>query len=329
MSRLRECANGRLRAVKMDVFPNIADKSPENFPSWKFAYLEIDYDPEIGAVWMLYKASAPHHFPLRMFEEIVELREALLRLCASSLSERWPVRYFAIGSRRAGVFSLGGDLAAFAAAARDGEHEMLRAHATICVDIMHSLDGGFGLPIVTLSAVNGQCLGGGLEGALVTDFLIAERDAKLGLPEIAFNTFPGMGAVSLLTRRAGPALAQKIISGGSIYSGQEMFDLGVVDVLAPNYEAQETASAWMRAGGEERWLRRRALAEARRKCFPMPREELREVVDLWVDCVKALTDQDLRHMDRLIAAQHRLSLGAQRRANKDSPGEPAIQNAGS
>jgi len=74
----------------------------------------------------------------------------IARLCVSKHGERWPIRYFAIGSKRPGIFSLGGDLAAFAVAVRNGEHEVLRAHANVCVDIMHSLDVGFDLPIVTL-----------------------------------------------------------------------------------------------------------------------------------------------------------------------------------
>ncbi|MGA8170233.1 MAG: crotonase/enoyl-CoA hydratase family protein [Methylocystis sp.] len=291
----------------MNIRAAVAPRAPETFPIGDFKFLEVVYDSEVQAVWMNYKASAPHHFPLEMFDEIVKVRESLRGLWKSADGDHWPIRYFAIGSKRPDVFSLGGDLAAFAEAVRNGEHEMLRAHANICVDIMHSLDAGFDLPIVTLSAVNGLCLGGGFEGALVTDFLIVERDAKLGLPEIGFNTFPGMGAVSLLTRRAEPALAERIISSGAIYSGQEMFDLGIVDILSPEGQARETATAWMREGGENRWRKRRALAEARRRCFGMPREELRYIVDLWVDCVKALGERDLRHMDRLVAAQKRLS----------------------
>jgi DSF synthase len=308
----------------MNIGTTIIPKDPHEFPYWDFAFLDVEYDPEAQAVWMNYKAAAPQHFPLEMFIEIVKLRESLRGLRASKCGALWPIRYFAIGSKRPGVFSLGGDLAAFAVAVRDGEHEMLRAHANICVEIMHSLDVGFDLPIVTLSAVNGQCLGGGFEGALVTDFLVVERDAKLGLPEIGFNTFPGMGAVSLLTRRAGQALAERIISSGSIYSGQEMFDLGVVDVLAPEGRAHETATAWMREGGEDRWRKRRALADARRRCFAMPREELHYIVDLWVECVKALTDHDLRHMDRLVTAQKRLSRARHKPARGDASVEQAV-----
>lgn len=308
----------------MNIGTTTISKEPDEFPYWDFAFLDVEYDPEAQAVWMNYKAAAPQHFPLEMFIEVVKLRESLRGMRASECGARWPIRYFAIGSKRPGIFSLGGDLAAFAVAVRNGEHEMLRAHANICVDIMHSLDVGFDLPIVTLSAVNGQCLGGGFEGALVTDFLVVERDAKLGLPEIGFNTFPGMGAVSLLTRRAGQALAERIISSGSIYSGQEMFDLGVVDVLAPDGRAHETATAWMREGGEDRWRKRRALAEARRRCFAMPREELHYIVDLWVECVKALADHDLRHMDRLVAAQRRLSRARLKAARNDASTEQAV-----
>jgi len=208
-------------------------RRPEDFPDWLFDYLDIGYEEPTRSFWMEYKATAPHYFPIEMFMEIVAVRRSLLRLIESDKDGRWPIRYFVIASRRPGVFGLGGDLAAFAAAVRERRAEALRAHAEICVDIMHGLATGFGLPIVTLSAVHGQCLGGAFEGALVTDFLLAEEDARLGLPEIAFNTFPGMGAVSLLGRRLPGALAERIVSAGEIYPGREMYDLGVVHALAP------------------------------------------------------------------------------------------------
>jgi DSF synthase len=80
----------------------------------------------------------------------------------------------------------------------------------------------------------------------------------------------------------------------------------------------------MREGGEDRWRKRRALGEARRRCFAMPREELHYVVDLWVECVKALTDHDLRHMDRLVTAQRRLSRARHKPARGDARAEQAV-----
>jgi DSF synthase len=280
-------------------------RRPEDFPHWRFDYLDIGYDAATRSMWMEYKATVPHCFPLDMFKEIVAVRWSLLRLVESDKSARWPIRYFVIASRRPGVFGLGGDLAAFAAAVRLRQSEPLRAHAEICVDIMHGLATGFGLPIVTLSAVHGQCLGGAFEGALVTDFLIAEETARLGLPEIAFNTFPGMGAVSLLSRRLPGALAQRLVSSGEIHTGREMHDLGVVHVLAPDGGIREAVLSWM-SSDEALWRRRFALAEARRLHYGVSRAELSEVVNAWVDCVLGLNEHDLRHLDWLVAAQKRL-----------------------
>jgi DSF synthase len=296
-------------------------RRPEEFPHWRFDYLDIGYEGATRSLWMDYKATAPHCFPLDMFKEIVAVRRSLLRLVESDKKGCWPIRYFVIASRRPGVFGLGGDLAAFAAAVRRRQREPLRAHAEICVDIMHGLATGFGLPIVTLSAVHGQCLGGAFEGALVTDFLLAEETARLGLPEIAFNTFPGMGAVSLLGRRLPGALAQRLVSTGEIHTGREMHDLCVVHALAPDGCIRQAALAWM-SSDDALWRRRFALAEARRLHYGVSRAELSEVVEAWVDCVLGLGELDLRHLDRLVAAQKRLRAQA---SEKQSPAPLSAQ----
>jgi DSF synthase len=66
------------------------------------------------------------------------------------------------------------------------------------------------------------------------------------------------------------------------------------------------ALEWMTTGGEERFQRRRALTEARRRFFPISNQELLGITDLWVNCCLGITDVDLRHMDRLVAAQRRM-----------------------
>lgn len=293
----------------------LAARPPAEFPNWQFDYLELRYERLSHSFWMEYKATAPHYFPLEMFMEIVAVRRSLLRLAESDKDGRWPFRYFVIASRRPGVFGLGGDLAAFAAAVRERRAGALCEHAEICVDIMHGLLTGFGLPIVTLSAVHGQCLGGAFEGALATDFLIAEEDARLGLPEIAFNTFPGMGAVSLLGRRLAGGLAERIVAEGEIYSGRDMYDLGVVHALAPPGQIFAATRQWMGIEDETLWRRRRALAEARRIHRGVSRDEFSRVVNEWVECVLGLNERDLRHLDRLVAAQKRLRAQQMTRAD--------------
>ena len=85
-----------------------------------------------------------------------------------------------------------------------------------------------------------------------------------------------------------------------------MYGMGVVDILAGPGEARETALKWMIQGGEERHARRLALAEARRRFFPISYEELIEITDLWVECSCDVTPHDIRHMECLANAQKRM-----------------------
>ncbi|MBI1868719.1 MAG: enoyl-CoA hydratase/isomerase family protein [Methylocystis sp.] len=281
-------------------------RDPEQFPHWDFAHLEIEYDAETRAMWMNYKASAPHCYTLEMLTEMAEARESLRGLFDAGLNERWPIRYVVVGSNKTDVFSLGGDVGTFAASIRNRDRDKLLVYARACIDLVYSVLRGFDLPIVTLCAIRGQCLGGGFETALASDFLLAEESAKCGVPEVTFNTFPGMGATTLLTQRVGSALAEQIIANGSIYFGRELHDLGIVDVLAPDGALRETANAWMREGGEGRWRRRQALAQARKRCFPVTYDELIRVGEVWAECSQSVTDQDLLYMERLATAQTRL-----------------------
>jgi len=61
---------------------------------------------------------------------------------------------------------------------------------------------GFGADVVTYSLVQGRAFGGGFECALASEIIVAERGATMSFPEVLFNMFPGMGALSLLVTRA-------------------------------------------------------------------------------------------------------------------------------
>jgi len=285
---------------------NYNPRRPEDFPHWTFETLDVEYHAASQSLWMFYKAEAPPYYSFQTLIDMADVRESLRGLFGSPLIEQMPVRYFVMASHKPGVFKLGGDLNMFSEAIRAGDGETLRAYAHACIDVVHGLSTAFGLPVVTLAALAGQALGGGLESAIGMDYVLAEETAKLGVPEVAFNTFPGMGAVSLLSRRLGAARAEELIASGKVYSGRQMYEWGVVDILAPDAEARETAIAWMQQGGGERHARRIAIAQARRRLFPVANDELMQITDLWVECSLDVTPHDIRHMERLAAAQRRL-----------------------
>ena len=89
----------------------------------------------------------------------------------------------------------------------------------------------YDLPLTTISLVQGECLGGGFEAALSSQVIIAERSARFGFPEIMFNLFPGMGAVSFVLRRADKRTNDELTSTAKIYSADELLHKGIIDMV--------------------------------------------------------------------------------------------------
>ncbi|NGX57379.1 MAG: Short-chain-enoyl-CoA hydratase [Chlamydiae bacterium] len=91
------------------------------------------------------------------------------------------------------------------------------------------------VPFITLAAVNGYALGGGLELALGCDFIYASEKAKLGLPEIKLGIIPGWGGTHRLSRAIGKRRAKELMMTGRMISAEEAFAMGFVNrVCAPD-----------------------------------------------------------------------------------------------
>jgi DSF synthase len=158
--------------------------------------------------------------------------------------------------------------------------------------------------MVTISLVQGDALGGGFECAMSSDVIVAEQNAQLGLPEILFNLFPGMGAYSLLSRRIGMRAAEELILSGRVLSAAKLHEMGIVDVLAPEGQGQSAVREWI----AKNWKRRngtQAVMRARQLVHPITRQELDAVTDVWVDAALRLEDKDLKMMGRIVRSQMR------------------------
>jgi DSF synthase len=215
-----------------------------------------------------------------------------------------PVKYFVFGSNIPGIFNLGGDLGHFVERIRAGDIESMRHYAYECIRVIHGNVHAFNVPVVTIGLVQGDALGGGLECAMSYDVLVAERSAKMGLPEVLFNLFPGMGAYSLLTRKIGTIGADKLIMSGRVFSAEELHDLGVVDVLAEDGEGEEVVRDYV-AQNTRKHNAHIAMYQARRRVSPLAYDELKDIVDIWVEAALRLSEADLRKMSHLTAAQNR------------------------
>ena len=88
------------------------------------------------------------------------------------------------------------------------------------------------LPIPVIAAINGLCLGGGLELVLACDLRIASEDSIFGLPEVLAGV-PSVIEASLLPRTIGLGRARRPIMTGESVTSQEALDMGLVDRVVP------------------------------------------------------------------------------------------------
>jgi DSF synthase len=214
------------------------------------------------------------------------------------------LRYFVCGSKTPGIYNLGGDLRHFAECIRTRDLAAMRKYAETCVRMQHANSHGFGAPIITMALVQGDALGGGFEHALAFDILVAERSARMGLPEIIFNLFPGMGAYSFLLRRVGRKMAENFILEGKIHTAEELHELGIVDLLVDDGQGEAAIVEYCQPN-QQRFAAERAVYLARRVSTPVELEELLRITNIWAETAMSLTDADVRKMERLADAQER------------------------
>lgn len=83
----------------------------------------------------------------------------------------------------------------------------------------------------TLAAIEGACVGGGLELALACDLRVASSDARFGFPESKIGMLPDLGGTSRLPRLIGPGLAKEWIFTGRQYAAVRALELGLINEL--------------------------------------------------------------------------------------------------
>lgn len=268
---------------------------------------EVNFEAETGTLWGWFDPSGTPCFNLGLLNDI-RTHDGALAVSKGRVNHNGELRdvhYYVLGSRAPGVFNLGGDLALFVLLIKSREREALSHYAKLCVDNMYPRIRNFFCPtMTTISLVQGDALGGGLETVLSSDIVIAEESAQLGLPEILFNLFPGMGAFSLLSRRIGMRAAEDLITSGKIMPAAKLHDMGLVDLLVKDGEGVTATRNWI-AKNRKRRNALQAIYEARQHVQPIERAELDHIADVWVDAAMRLDDRDLKMMGRIVRAQMR------------------------
>jgi enoyl-CoA hydratase/carnithine racemase len=102
-------------------------------------------------------------------------------------------------------------------------------------------------PKLVIAAINGHCVGGGLEIALAADIRIARANAgKIGLPEVNLGVLPGTGGTQRLSRVVGKSKAIELMVSGKTFSVDEAKTLGIVNEIITNEDFRAGAMEYAR-----------------------------------------------------------------------------------
>lgn len=214
-----------------------------------------------------------------------ELKESL-----DQLANRTDVRAIVLTGAGDQYFSAGADLHAF-------HHAEPRSAALFVGAFAAAFATLRAFPGVTVAALNGYTLGGGLECALACDFLVAERGAKLGFPETRVGLIPCAGGTKLLSDKVGLSWAKRMILGGSILSADEARAIGLVEEVVDSGFAKIVAISLANKVGDQA---PGAVAHARRLIDESPHNTLLKQMEQERDAVLQLAGRE--EMEEGIAA---------------------------
>ncbi len=138
-------------------------------------------------------------------------------------------------------FSAGADVSVFVRSGLDEQNAFV-----VCAnEAMAKFES---TPKVVVAAINGHCLGGGLEMALCCDFRIAaEGSYRIGLPEVTLGLLPGTGGTQRLPRLIGRQKALDFMLRGTAMGPQDALAAGIVDEVVPAAQLLDKALERLRA----------------------------------------------------------------------------------
>src|SRR3989475_5264090 len=145
------------------------------------------------------------------------------------------VKAILVRSANEKFFSAGADVSVFARSDMDTQNAFV-----VCAN--EAIGKFEETPKVVVAAINGHCLGGGLEIALCCDFRIAAEGAyRIGLPEVTLGLLPGTGGTQRLPRLIGRQKALDFMLRGTTMPPHDALAAGIVDEVVPAAELLERA----------------------------------------------------------------------------------------
>lgn len=182
---------------------------------------EIDYDAATGiATVTLDRPDSLNAIDERLASDVVEAFAALE--ARDREADGVAVRVVTVEGAGDRAFSSGADIGGFAD----------RGAVEFASRDLYETVRSFPAPVV--AAIDGYCLGGGLELAFACDFRLASERSRLGQTEVDVGLFPGAGGMQYLTAICGPAVAKEVAMFGEHIPAERAAELGLVHRVYPD-----------------------------------------------------------------------------------------------
>lgn len=281
---------------------NLIDDAHDTAPPVEaFTQISSHYDEKFKINWLYMHASPRPCYSHQLLDEIGVFIDGMKQDMRHTQQQKYD--YLVVASKVSDVYNLGGDLALFTQLIDRRDRQGLLDYAIKAIDLVYHNHRHFDLDMTTISLIQGDALGGGFEAAISSNVIIAEKGVKMGLPEVLFNLFPGMGAYSLLSRKMSPKAASEMILSGKIFLAEELYEMGVVDILAE--PGQGELAVYKYIDSQRRSPNSyRAMRQVVDICNPITYQEMVNIGTIWADAALALTEKDLRMMARLVKRQN-------------------------
>jgi len=261
----------------------------------QFSHISTFFDKKYGVHWAILNKDAP----IRVTEEMLSELQGVQKQVKERIDQVNDVNYQIFTSAIPGIFSLGGDLSLFSRCSKNKDRATLEHYARATTDFVYNGATNYNKPVTTISVVKGAAFGGGFEGALGSNVIIAEKQSLFSFPETRFGMFPGMGAFTLLKRRVPVHVAEEIIFSAKIYTAEQLHDLGVIDIICEEGEGDSAATRFI----AKRHRQKKGIDTMRElaaQFAPVDRAEMLAITDRWVEAALDIGAKERRIIEVLM-----------------------------
>lgn len=203
----------------------------KNWQAYHSGHLQVQIEPLAGdhegiSVLSLNRAEARNAIGRQFLRELQE--------CINNLRQERSTRCVIVRSSVPSVFSSGADLKERATMTQQETAEFVTSLRRTFLELES-------LPMPTIAAVEGYCLGGGAELAISCDFRVCSHASEWGFPEVTRGIMPGAGGTQRLPRLLGISKAKELVFTGRHVRGTEAAAIGLADHVVEDGHAYGSA----------------------------------------------------------------------------------------